>query len=73
MPDPIRQMAETVLHDLGMWRLPVDPLQITKEEGIELASSDYGLGFDARIEYFHEFDRFGIYYRFLGPIGKRAG
>lgn len=55
-----------------MWRLPVDPLQIAKEEGIELAPSNYGLGFDARIEYFHAFDRFGIYYQVAGPY-RNAG
>ena len=63
MADAIRQAAETVLRDLGKWRLPVDPLRIAKEEGIELAPGQYGFGFDARIEYFHEFDRFGIYYQ----------
>ncbi|MCB7129869.1 MAG: hypothetical protein J3T61_10080, partial [Candidatus Brocadiales bacterium] len=60
MADEIRQAAETVLRDLGLWRLPVEPLLIAKEEGIQLAPSHYGLGFDARIEYFPEFDRFGI-------------
>ena len=72
MADPIRQIAESILRDLGMWRLPVDPLRIVKEEGIELAPSDYGSGFDARIEYFHEFDRFGIYYQVPGPY-RNAG
>ena len=32
----------------------------------------YGLGFDARIEYFHEFDCFGIYYQVPGPY-RNAG
>jgi hypothetical protein len=72
MADAIREAAEAILRDLGMWRLPVDPLRIAQEEGIELAPSHYGLGFDARIEYFHEFDRFGIYYQVPGPY-RNAG
>ena len=66
MADAIRQEAEKVLHDLGLWKLPVDPLRIAKEEGILLAPSNYGLGFDARIEYFPEYDTFGIYYQVAG-------
>jgi hypothetical protein len=66
MSDPIRQEAENTLHDLGLWKLPVDPLRIAKEEGIELAPSHYGTRFDARIEYFKEFDAFGIYYKVRG-------
>ncbi len=73
MTDAIRQEAERVLHDLGLWRLPVEPLHIIKEEGIELASGDFGPGFDARIEYFPEYRRFGIYYQQAGGRFRTQG
>jgi hypothetical protein len=60
--------AENTLRDLDMWKLPVDPLRIAKEEGIELAPSHYGPRFDARIEYFREFDRYAIYYQAPGTF-----
>ncbi|MHC4401371.1 MAG: ImmA/IrrE family metallo-endopeptidase [Planctomycetota bacterium] len=58
-----RDMASDVLAVLGMWRLPVDPFAVAKEEGIELVPGDYGEGFDARIEYLKEIERFAIYYQ----------
>jgi hypothetical protein len=66
MADEIATAAEEVLHSLAMWRLPVDPFAIAEEERILLAPGDYGDGFDARIEYFASFRRFGIYYRESG-------
>lgn len=66
MPDLIAEEAEQILRDLGMWRLPVDPLRIAEEEGIELAPSLYGRGFDARIEYYRDDDKFAIYYQHAG-------
>jgi hypothetical protein len=73
MADAIRQDAERVLQDLGLWRLPVEPLRIIQEEGIELASGDFGPGFDARIEYFPEYKRFGIYYQQAGGRFRSQG
>jgi hypothetical protein len=64
--DIIAKTAEEVLRSLGMWRLPVDPLQIADEEGIKVKPGEYSDGFDARIEYFPMFRRFGIYYRAVG-------
>jgi hypothetical protein len=72
MADEIRQTAEMVLRDLGQWRLPVEPLRIAQEEGIHLAPGNYGRGFDARIEHFPEFNRYGIYYQVAG-FSRNAG
>jgi Zn-dependent peptidase ImmA (M78 family) len=71
MPDEIAAAAEEVLRALGMWRLPVDPFAIAKEERIRLVPGVYGEGFDARIEYYAQFQRFGIFYRDFGkPEGR---
>jgi hypothetical protein len=72
MADPIREEAENVLRDLRMWRLPVKPLEIAREEEIELAPSQYGIGFDARIEYLPLYDGYAIYYQEPGPF-RNAG
>ncbi len=72
MSDPIAAEAEGVLKALGMWKLPVDPFAVAKEEGIELAPGNYGHGFDARIEYLPMFKRFVVYYREPGP-GRTMG
>jgi IrrE N-terminal-like domain len=55
-----------------MWRLPVDPFAIAREERILLGPGLYGDGFDARIEYFASYRRFGIYYRELGRTSGRV-
>lgn len=71
MANEIAKMAEEVLKSLEMWRLPVDPFAIAKEERILLAPGMYGDGFDARIEYFPLHRRFGIYYRDTGrTVGR---
>ncbi len=49
-PD-IEEEARKTLAALRMWRLPVDPLAIAKEEGIELAPGCYSERFDARIKF----------------------
>ncbi len=67
MADPVEKAAEEILRDLSLWRLPVDPFRIVREEGIHLAPGTYGKGFDARIEYYPPFDSFGIYYKEAGP------
>lgn len=46
-----------------MWRLPVDPFAIAKEEGIELAPGDYGEKFDARIKFVQAEKTFILFYR----------
>jgi hypothetical protein len=56
-------LAKGVLVALGMWRLPVNPELIAKEEGIELAPGEYGEEFDARIEYIGSARTFILYYR----------
>lgn len=71
MPDAIAKAAEEVLHLLGMWRLPVDPLAIAKEERIILSPGPFQDGFDARVEYYPDYRRFAIYYRNVGrPAGR---
>ena len=57
------EIAKTTLSALGMWRLPVNPYAIAKEEGIELAPGRYGEKFDARMEYVRSVDTFILYYR----------
>lgn len=63
--------AET-LKSLGMWRIPVDPYLIAKEEGIELAPGEYGQGFDARIEFAPSAQRFILFFKSSGP-GRTEG
>jgi hypothetical protein len=57
------ELAKATLKTLGMWRLPVGPALIAKEEGIELAPGRYGEKFDARIEYVPSAGTFILYYR----------
>lgn len=62
-PLSIEEFAKETLIALGMWRVPVDPYKIIKEEGIDLAAGKYGEKFDARIEYVNAADAFILYYR----------
>ena len=57
------EFAKATLCALDMWRLPVNPYAIAKEEGIELAPGKYGERFDARIEYIRAAETFILYYR----------
>jgi len=65
MDNPGPEIANNVLAVLGMWKLPINPFDIAKEEGIELVPGYFGEGFDARIEYLKEVKRFAIYYQEL--------
>jgi hypothetical protein len=56
-------IAKSALQALGMWRLPVNPETIAREEGIELAPGQYGEKFDARIEFIASAKTFILYYR----------
>jgi Zn-dependent peptidase ImmA (M78 family) len=67
MRNLVENAAEEVLRDLNLWRLPVDPFRIVREEGIHLGLGSYGRRFDARIEYYPIYDSFGIYYKEPGP------
>ena len=62
--------AKDVLVALDMWKIPVDPFAIAKEEGIELAPGEYGENFDARIEFIPSVKKFVIYFR---ETGRTAG
>lgn len=72
MVDEIALAAEDVLRTLKMWKLPVDPFAIIREEKILLAPGAYDGGFDARIEYFPPHKRFGIFYRQTGRTSGRV-
>ena len=63
---PSAELAQSILVSLGLWRLPVDPFEVAKREGIFLAEDDYPDGFDARIEYFPNGNKFGIFYASAG-------
>jgi hypothetical protein len=55
-----------------MWRLPVDPFGICREEDIELAPGDYGEQFDGRIRYLREAEAFALAYQEPGA-GRSRG
>jgi hypothetical protein len=63
VPVDIEALAKKHLIALGMWRLPVNPLAIAKEEGIELAPGRYGEKFDARIKFVRSAKTFILFYK----------
>ncbi len=65
-PHEIEALAKKHLIALGKWRLPVDPLAIAKEEGIELAAGRYGDKFDARIKFVRSAKTFILFYKEAG-------
>jgi len=60
------QEVHRILRALDMWRVPVDPFVIAREEEIELAPGEYGPKFDARIEFLAPIQHFAIYYKQSG-------
>src|SRR5437868_2368574 len=62
-PLDVEDLAKSVLLALDMWRVPVDPFAIAKEEGIDLAPGRYGPGFDARIKFVRSVETFILFYR----------
>lgn len=62
-PLDIEAQAKKHLIALDMWRLPVDPFAIAKEEGIELAPGQYGAKFDARIKFVRSAKTFILFYK----------
>lgn len=64
--------ASEVLRALDMWHLPVDPFEIARKEGIELAPGNYGSEFDGRIKYLSEVDTFSLAYGAARP-GRTEG
>jgi hypothetical protein len=62
-PLDLEALARTHLESLGLWRLPVDPFAIAKEEGVELAPGQYGQKFDARIKFVQAEKTFILFYR----------
>src|SRR5579884_2148430 len=59
---------------LDMWRLPINPLAIAHEEGIELAPGQYGAKFDARIKFVRSHKTFILFYKesSYGPTEGRV-
>jgi hypothetical protein len=66
VPLDIEALAKKHLIALDMWRLPVNPLAIAKEEGIELAPGRYGEKFDARIKFVRTAKTFILFYKEAG-------
>ncbi len=64
--DP-EKAALQVISDLGIENLPIDPIKIAEEEGIELLGDAYGDDFDARIEFHPEIEKFAIFYQLARP------
>jgi hypothetical protein len=62
-PDDIELLAREKIIALDMWRLPVDPFAIAREEGIELAPGRYGARFDARIKFIRSAKTFILFYK----------
>jgi len=73
-PPDLEALTKDRLLALGMWRLPVDPFAIVKEEGIEIAPGDYGEKFDARIKFVQAEKTFILFYREsrFGPTEGRV-
>ena len=70
--NPVSDLTRDILQTLTRWRVPVNPFDIVKDEGIQLAPGNYGDGFDARIEYLPPVKRFVIYYRTVGRTDGRV-
>src|SRR5205809_552782 len=68
----VEEHATEFLKSLGLWRLPVDPFAIIREEKIQLAPGKYGAKFDARIEYL-DLDRLFVIYYKTAEHGTTAG
>ena len=71
MVNPVSDLTKDILQTLNRWKVPVNPFDIVKDEGIQLAPGTYGDSFDARIEFLPPVKRFVIYYRTVGrPDGR---
>ncbi len=70
MASAIAELTESVLRSHGLYRLPVNPFDIAKHEGILCWPRRYGDGFDARIEYYRGYQSYCIYY--AQPWGWRT-
>ncbi|MBY0589135.1 ImmA/IrrE family metallo-endopeptidase [bacterium] len=68
----LERRAEEVLRDHDSYRLPVDPLAIAREDGVELVSRSFSPGFDGRIRYLKLVKTFVLAYRESGP-GRPEG
>lgn len=71
-PKAIEAFAASVLKDHGLYKLPVDPFEIAKREGIRLAPGSYGGRFDGRLEFHRKKGRFLLFYA-DGRTGRTDG
>jgi hypothetical protein len=68
----IEAYAASILKDHGLYKLPVDPIEIAKREGIRLAPGSYGGRFDGRLEFHRKQGRFLLFYA-DGRTGRTEG
>src|SRR4051812_43339837 len=61
-PREIEAQAASILQELDLFRLPVDPSEIARKEGIRLSPGSYGGCFDARLEFHASKQRFLLFY-----------
>jgi hypothetical protein len=69
----ISAVAENVLRDLSIWRLPIDPLEIARQEEIAVTPGYFQGGFEGRIRYLLPERVFSLIYQVAGagrPLGK---
>lgn len=66
MPSHSAELAEQILRLLGLWRIPVDPFEIARKEGIYLSGGNFSDCFDGRIEYYKDVDEFCIFHEEVG-------
>jgi hypothetical protein len=58
----IEAQAASILKELGLYRLPVDPFEIARMEGIKFSPGAYNGCFDARLEFHREKQLFFCFY-----------
>ncbi len=68
----IAGLAASTLQSLTMWKLPVNPLRIASEEGIELQPGTYSEKFDGRIRYIPEVSTFALAFRDFEAVRNRG-
>lgn len=68
----IEDYAASILKDHGLYKLPVNPFEIAKREGIRLSPGSYGGRFDGRLEFHRSKNRFLLFYA-DGRTGRTEG
>ena len=70
MPNPSAALAAKVLVSHRIYKLPIDPFDIARKEGIVIKPGLYADDFDARIEYYPGLNAYSIYH--AEPNGWRT-